>query len=126
MARATINDYIYIGNAAVPKPPEFTVEKEDILAAEYTTMSGAKVGDVIGWKFSDMTLSWEALPQRYMEVLTGMSGATTLTFQDVDSEYTESIMRKSAVYAEHRATIRGEVWWKDVKVEVTFLNAHNS
>lgn len=119
-------EYIYIDGEAIPKPPEMTIGREDVYAGEYTTCTGAVIADRIGWKYSDLTLKWDALQQSYIEILTGMSGEHTLQFDDPDGdEIEEPIMRSSAVYLRHRRTMRGEVWWRNVEVTVRFIDVHN-
>lgn len=116
---------IKINGQAVTRPPEFQPKREDVYAAEYTTCTGKIIADRIGWKYSDMALVWDALPQSEVEILTGMKGECTLEFDDPEQDVqTESIVRSSIVYLRHRYTVRGEVWWKNVEMEVKFLNVH--
>lgn len=123
----TALDCISIGGVQLPKPPEFSPQIEDLYAGEYTTCTGKLIADRIGWKYSDMTLEWNALPQWAVDVLCQMSGAMPLTFDGLDGLIqTESIIRTSAVGLRHRYTVDGEVWWTGVQVEVRFINAHNS
>ena len=120
-------DYIAINGARLPKPPEFSPQIEDLYAGEYTTCTGKVIADRIGWKYADMTLEWDALPQWAVDVLVGMSGETELTFDGLDGlQKTEIVVRTSAVGLRHRYTSAGEVWWRGVQVEVRFIHAHNS
>ena len=41
-------------------------------------------GGRIGWKYADMTLTWDGLPQNMVDVLVGMSGECTLEFDDAE------------------------------------------
>lgn len=119
-------DFIKINDQKIPKPPEFKPKREDIYAGEYTTCTGKRIADVIGWKYSDMTLEWDALPQDMVDILVNMTGECEMVFDDVDgNEITESVIRNSMVTFRHRRTIEHVVWWKDVSVEVSFINAHN-
>ena len=72
-----------------------------------------------------MTLTWDALPQSMVDVLVGMSGEGTMEFDAPQGTFTEAVVRTSAVQLRNRNTIRGEVWWRNVSVEVRFINAHN-
>lgn len=120
-------DYIAINGARIPKPPEFSLQIEDLYAGEYTTCTGKVIADRIGWKYADMSLEWEALPQWAVDVLINMSGEVELTFDGLDGlTQTETIVRTSAVGLRHRRTVGGEVWWTGVQVEVRFVYAHNS
>ena len=118
-------DYIVINGEDIYKPVEFSPQREDIYRGEYTTCTGDTIADRIGWKYSDMTLKWDALPQDMVDILIGMTGECTLTFDDLDGTFhTETIVRKSAVALRHRFTQRGQTIWKDVEVSITFIKAH--
>lgn len=122
-----VRENIYINGTAIPKPPEFELEREDIYAAEYTSMSGKMIADRIGWKYSDMELKWDALEQSDLSVLVGLTGSFTLGFHDESGTYIEeSCIRLSNVAMPYRYQLRGTYWWKEPSVKVRFLNAHNS
>lgn len=118
---------IQINGKEILRPNDFSPQREDIYAAEITTCTGATIADRIGWKYSDMTLSWDTLPQSQLEVLLSMSGESTITFTDADgTSHTEKIVRTSAVSTATRSTSAGgNPVWSDVKVEVRFLDAYN-
>lgn len=109
------------------RPNDFSPKREDIYAAEITTCTGKTVADLIGWRYSDMTLSWDMLPQDQLEALIEMRGTGELEFTDADGEtHLEEIIRISAVTTSTRAKdVEGNPIWKDVQVEVRFINAHN-
>ena len=122
----TAQDYITINGNQILRPPAFAPQIEDIYAGEYTTCTGKTVGDVVGWKYSDATLTWDALPQSSVDVLVAMSGENSLTFVNPSGMITtETIIRDSVVQLQNRNTIRGEVWWKNVSVAIRFINAHS-
>lgn len=122
----TAQDYITINGNQILRPPAFAPQIEDIYAGEYTTCTGKTVGDVVGWKYSDATLTWDALPQSSVDVLIAMSGENSLTFVSPSgTTTTETVIRDSVVQLQNRNTIRGEVWWKNVSVQIRFVNAHN-
>lgn len=120
----TALDYITIDGTQIYKPPEFAPQMEDIYSGEYTTCTGKTVGDCIGWKWSDMTLQWDALPQDMVDVLVNMSGEATLVFDSPLGTHTEKIIRSSAVQLRNRNTIRGQTIWRNVSVAIRFINAH--
>ena len=77
----------------IRKPPEFEPKREDVYGAEYTTCTGKYIADRIGWKYSDMSLTWDALPQSEVEALIAMTGECTFTFDDpAAEEQTESVI----------------------------------
>ena len=122
----TAQDYITINGNQILRPPAFAPQIEDIYAGEYTTCTGKTVGDVVGWKYSDATLTWDALPQSSVDVLVAMSGENTLSFVNPSGMITtETVIRDSVVQLQNRNTIRGEVWWKNVSVQIRFINAHS-
>ena len=119
-------EYIEINGVQIPRPPDFSVQREDVYAQEITTCTGKIIADRIGWKYSDTELSWEALCQEYVDTLVNMSGVNTLKFDDADgTEHTENAIVLSKVWMRHRYTWRGKTIWKDVRVEVRFINVHN-
>lgn len=118
--------YIAINGQELPRPRDFAPQMTDIYAGEYTTCTGKLVGDRIGWKYADMTLSWDALTQTQVDVLINMAGAADLEFEGPDGYIaTEQIIRDSTVQLRNRNTIRGEVLWKNVSVSIRFIDAHN-
>ena len=121
-----VPETITINGTDIQRPPEFAPQREDAYAGEYATCTGKLIADRIGWRFADMTLSWPALPQSAVDVLAAMSGEATLVFDDLDgTTRTETVIRTSAVGLRHRHTIRGSTYWKNVEVEVRFINVHS-
>ena len=118
-------DYIIINGEQIPRPPKFSPAREDIYKGNYVTCTGKTIADRIGWKYSDMSLEWDGLPQQAVDVLVNMSGVNTIVFDDLDGEIVEEqIVRSSAVALRHRYTFGGVVIWKKVKVEIKFIGSH--
>lgn len=118
---------ITIGSSSIFKPNEMELEREDVYAGEYTTCTGKIIADVIGWRYADIDLEWDTLPDSQLAVLTAMSGKTTLTFTDSDGTHTEDIIRLGFVGAPTRYTgYDGNPVWKDVKLKVRFINVHTN
>lgn len=118
-------DYITIDGTQINRPREFKPKRVDVYAGEYTTCTGKVIADRIGWKYDDLTLSWEALSEDKVLALASMTGQATFAFDDVDGAKSETVIRTSAVQMRHRDTIGGVTYWRDVSVEVTFINVHN-
>lgn len=116
---------IKIGSADVFRPSDFTPVKEEVYAAEYTTCTGATIADRVGWKYADMTLSWDTLPADQLSSI-NVHGVTTLTFDTPEGTVTEDvrIMNKSTT-ATRFEIVRGVAVWKDISLGVSFLNVHN-
>lgn len=119
-------EYIEINGVQIPRPPDFSVKREEVYAQEITTCTGAVIADRIGWKYSDIELEWDALQQDHVDTLVAMSGVNTLKFDDADGvEHTENIIVSSKVWMRHRYTWRGKTVWKGVSVGVRFIDVHN-
>lgn len=118
---------ITVNGTEIFRPNDFSPAREDLYAAEITTCTGKTIADLIGWKYSDMDLKWDSLPQAQLDVLLSMSGESTLGFRDVDgADHTESIVPTSRVFVATRSTgPDGNGLWKDVSVGVKFLNVHD-
>lgn len=116
---------VRINGEFFPKPVNFAPAREDVYAGEYTTCTGRLLADKIGWKHSDITLEWAALPQTDLRKLAAINGEATFVFDDVEGRWTEKVIRKKAVSMMNRNTINGKVYWKNVSIELEFINAHN-
>lgn len=117
--------YIEIGGQQIYRPPSFAPKMEDVVTSEILTMSGRTIADRLGWKYADMTLSWQALPESMVQILTGINGQTTMTFDDAEhSTITEDIIRTSVVGMRHRYTQEGVTYWKEVTCDIRFVNTH--
>lgn len=119
---------IQINGTEIFRPDDFSLARENIYAAEITTCSGKTIADLVGWKYSDMTMQWDTLPQDQLDVVLAMSGVgtSTLVFDDIDGKHIETIRPTSHVYVASRTTrADGSVVWKDISVKVEFINAHN-
>ena len=117
---------ITINGTEVFRPNDMQMEREDVYAGEYTTMTGKVIADRIGWKYSDMDLSWDTLTLAMIDALTGVTGPFNLTFTDSDGTHTEAVIRRGFSNVPTRFTSpSGEACWKNVKVKVRFINVHN-
>lgn len=117
-------DYIKINGTQIYKPPKFTPQREDILRT-YETCTGKTIGDRVGWKYADMVLTWDALPQTMVDVLVDISGAALIEFDDLDGNIVEEeIVRASVVALRHRQTVNGVTWWKNVSLSIRFISSH--
>lgn len=118
---------IRINSTDILAPNDFQPAREDVYAGEITTCTGKLIADRIGWKYADMSLEWDMLPQADLMVLIGVSGMFDFTFADVDgTTVTESAIPKSRVYTGTRYTDQnGNVVWRDVQFGITFVNTHN-
>lgn len=117
---------IQINGSEIFRPSDFELERTDVYSGEYTTCTGAVIADRIGWKYADLELKYDTLPDDQMNVLLGMTGASTLTFTDSDGEHSETVIRMGFTHTPTRMTAYdGSVLWKDVGVQLRFINVHN-
>jgi len=118
---------IMINGEDIIRPNGFSPKREDLYAGEITTCNGSITADLVGWKYADTTMQWDALPEDQLQTLLAMKGEATLTFDDADGNTrSEKIIRTSAVTtATRHIGPEGTPLWIDVNVEVRFINAHN-
>ena len=109
----------------LPRPANFSAQREDIYAGTYTTCTGATRSDKIGWKYSDMTLSWDGLKQEDVEKLCSLSGECTLYFDDpLGDSMEEPFVRSSVVSMRCRNKFDDEYWWTGVSCKISFIGSH--
>lgn len=122
-----IYNTITIDGVEYPRPTDFVIQREDVYAGEYETCTGKMIADRIGWRYSEATLEFETLPNHLLEKLANLSGEVTMTFEDGDGNLaSESIIRTQFVNTPTRYTgPGGTVIWKNIEVQVRFINAHN-
>lgn len=118
---------IKLNNNEIFRPSDFSLQREQIYAAEYETCTGKRVSDVVGWRYSDMTLNFDTLPQAQLEVLLGLSGEVTMTFIDEEgNEVTENVIPKVLAMTATRYTDSGgSAVWRGIGLGVQFIDAHN-
>ena len=63
---------IQLNGVELFRPNDFAPKREDIYGAEITTCSGKVIADRVGWRYADMTLNWDTLPQAQLDVLLKM------------------------------------------------------
>ena len=127
-----IYNTIQLNGVELFRPNDFAPKREDIYGAEITTCSGKVIADRVGWRYADMTLNWDTLPQAQKAASTqkaqdyysaSRGGVTT----DADGvSHTEQVIPTSRVWVATRFTgLDGNPCWKDVSMGVRFVNAHH-
>lgn len=120
-----IYNKIYIDGRPYFRPNDFEIKREDVYAGEYTTCTGKLIADKIGWKYSDLPMKWDILPDEDLVYLTTLTGAFNLIFRDSDGQHTETVIRKGFTNTPTRITgPEGSKIWTGIEMEVTFLNTH--
>jgi hypothetical protein len=104
----------------------FNPQREYIYAGEYTSCTGRQYGDVVGWRYSDLTLEWGELPQTQLNNLIALSGQFEFKFLDgTGTEVTEQCMPTTQIQVATRHTnADGSAVFKDVQLGVKFVESH--
>lgn len=105
----------------VPYPNDFQMKKEKIIAAEYTTLTGQVLGDVVGWRYADFTLKWDTLTDAMLQfVLAACDDASfSFTFRDpADGDKTISLTALSRATVKTRYKDYGVTKWRDIAIPV--------
>lgn len=116
------NEEIFSGN-------DFTLEREWIYAGEVTTCTGKFCADVIGWRYQDLKLSWDNLPQDQLSAILNLSGAAVdMTFTNEQNQsVTETVIPQVTTATLTRLTDpHGNIAWSGVGLNIKFINAHNN
>lgn len=112
---------IYRGN-------NFTLSREWIYAAEIVTCTGKLCADRVGWRYANLSLEWDNLPQDQLREILSLSGESVeLTFSNEENEsVTEEVIPIVTTSTVTRLTDpHGDVAWSGLKAELRFINAHN-
>ncbi len=107
---------------------EFTLSREYIYAGEYETCIGKRVGDIVGWRYADLSLTWDNLPQSQLQKVIGLNGsAVAMTFSNEFNEnVTEMVIPTVTTAQVTRLTDpQGNVAWSGIGLTLKFINAHN-
>lgn len=112
---------IYRGN-------DFTLQREYIYAGQYETCTGKRCADVVGWRYSDITINWGNLPQDQLEALLGLDGTeVNMTFEAEDgTSVTEKVVPLVISSQASRYTDPfGNKAWTNISLQLQFTEAHN-
>lgn len=116
------SEIIYQGN-------DFTLQREYIYAAEYETCTGKRCADLVGWRYADLTIQWDTLPEEMLRYVMGLTGeAVDFTFTDeLGNSITESVIPTVISSQATRLTnpYDRSAIWKNVSLQLRFINAHN-
>ena len=110
----------------VYRPNNFTPARENVYSGEYTACTGATYADFLGWKYSDMTMTWDALPYAQRQYLMTLTGQAELTFRDADGvERTEQVIITNLTQSATRLhDALGFDLWTGIELGVRFIGIH--
>ena len=114
-------DEIYRGN-------NFTLERNWIYAAEIETCTGKRCADLVGWRYNDLTINWDNLPQDQLQVLLALDGSEVdMTFSnEANQSVTETVIPMVLTSQVTRLTDpNGDIAWTGIGLQIRFINAHN-
>lgn len=122
----TLYNKITIDGTEVFRPNDFTLQRENVYAAEIETCTGKRIADLIGWRYSDLSLEFDWLPQAKLSALLDIQGEVSITFgNEIEETVTETVIVKTSAATVTRLTAPdGQVAWKGIQLEVQFINAH--
>ena len=114
---------IYRGN-------DFTLQREYIYAGEYETCTGRRIADVVGWRYSDMTISWDNLPAEqfaYILTLTGLRASFKFS-DEQGNTVTEQVIPQviSSQATRYTNPYDGTIAWKNIQLQIQFVNSHTT
>ena len=116
------SEIIYQGN-------DFTLQREYIYAGEYETCTGKRVADLVGWRYADLTIQWDTLPEEMLGYVMALTGeAVDFTFTDeLGQSITESVIPTVISSQATRLTnpYDSSAIWRNVSLQLRFINAHN-
>ena len=117
---------IKIDNTSIYRPNDFSPNKTQVYKGEITTVTGKTIADLIGWKWDDLEMQWDALPQSQLKFIMSLSGEHTIEFEWADGKtYSEAFRPSSNVSTNTRVTYPdGTEIWKDVKFSISFIDTH--
>lgn len=108
------------------RPNDFTIEKENVYAGEYTTGNGSLRADLVGWKYSDTVLTFDELTTDEVTILSDMRGEAVLYFTDSEGDHAEDVLVQGFGNTATRLTLpSGQSIWKNVKLTLRFINAYD-
>lgn len=119
---------ITIDGTVIYRGNEFTLQREWIYAGEVVTCTGKVCADRVGWRYSNVTITWDTLPQDQLQAILSLNGeAVDMTFSNEHNEtVTEKVIPQVLSSQVTRYTDpHGNVAWKGISLELRFINAHN-
>lgn len=106
----------------------FSLEREWIYAAEIETCTGKRCADVVGWRYKDLTIQWDNLPQDQLQTILDLDGSeVNMTFTNEQNQsVTEAVIPLVTTAQITRLTDpNGDVAWTGIGLQIRFINAHN-
>ena len=119
---------ITIDNHEIYRGNDFTLSREYIYAGEVETCTGKRCADLVGWRYADLTIQWDTLPDAQLQNVLALSGEqVNMTFvNEAGATVTETVIPTVISATVTRFTNdQGVVIWKGIGLQLQFVNAHN-
>lgn len=119
---------ITINGTEIYRGNDFTLQRENIYAGEIETCTGKRCADLVGWRYADLTVSWDTLPQDQLLSILGLSGeAVAMTFESETGDVvTEQVIPTAIMSTATRYTLPdGSALWRGISLGIRFIEAHN-
>lgn len=119
---------ITIDGTVIYRGNEFTLQREWIYAGEVVTCTGKVCADRVGWRYSNVTITWDNLPQDQLQTILSLNGeAVNMSFSNEKNlNVTEKVIPQVLSSQVTRYTDpHGNVAWKGISLELRFINAHH-
>lgn len=119
---------ITINGTEIYRGNDFTLQRENIYAGEIETCTGKRCADLVGWRYADLTISWDTLPQDQLLSILGLSGeAVAMTFESETGDVvTEQVIPTAITSTATRYTLPdGSALWQGISLGIRFIEAHN-
>ena len=123
-----IFNIISIEEVEIFRGNNFSLEREWLYAAEIETCTGKRCADVVGWRYKDLTIQWDNLPQDQLQTILDLDGSeVNMTFTNEQNQsVTEAVVPLVTTAQITRLTDpQGNVAWSGIGLQVRFINAHN-
>lgn len=121
---------IKLGNNELYRGNDFTLQREYIYAGEYETCTGRRIADIVGWRYSDLTISWDNLPADQFAFVLGLTGQRVyLRFDNEQGTYVSEYVIPQVISSQatrYTNPYDGSVVWKNVQLQIQFVNSHTT
>ena len=126
---ATVFNEITIDGDTIYRGNDFTLVREYLYAGEIETCTGKRCADLIGWRYADMTIAWDALPESQLQDILSLSGEeVTMTFEGEDGTQAEETVIPTVISstATRSKDGQGNSIWKGISLGIRFTGAHRA
>lgn len=125
----TIFNTITIAGNTIYRGNDFTLTREYLYAGEIETCTGKRCADLVGWRYADMTIDWDVLPESQLADILSLSGSeVTMTFQGEDGTSMQETVIPTVITstATRHKDGQGHSIWKGISLGIRFTGAHTS